>query len=253
MADPFLNKKYPQDPTAAKKSNPEYPWMSGHSDRNGRYQIAYADPDKPNESFDQTFNHDGSTKTNLALEDSKDNGVSYSLENHTIGYSLGGKSGTTDSHQDAYNGATNRTNVAGGEHKNVGGDQGIATGGSKSSSTGGGEAKGTSGKSLADNYRYVSGDNTVRYDGSEYIHRDGNSMTTMGGSKYEVLKNGEWGLNVQSGNWDIQVDAGQGRLFVQQPLLIESPAKITFKVGGSTITMEPAQITLVSDRIDHNP
>ena len=54
-------------------------------------------------------------------------------------------------------------------------------------------------------------------------------------------------------DFDIQVDSGQGRLFVQQPLLVESPTKITFKVGGSTITMEPGQITLVSARIDHNP
>lgn len=251
MADPFLNNKFPQDPTAAKKSNPEYPWMSGHSDRNGRYQIAYADPDKPNESFDQTFNHDGSNKTNLAL-DSKDNGVSYSLENHGLSYNLGGKSNTSEGGADNRNRIENN-NTEGGKQTSAGGGIGTASGGPIVQASAGGCASGVCGASLADNYRYVSGDNTVRYEGSEYIHRDGNSMTTMGGSKYEVVKDGEWGLHVQSGNWDIQVDAGQGRLFVQQPLLVESPTMITFKVGGSTITMEPGKITLVSARIDHNP
>ena len=251
MADPYLNKKSPQDPTEAKKSEPEYPWMSGNSDRNGRYQIAYADPDKPNESFDQTFNHDGSNKTNLAL-DGKDEGVSFSLENHSIGYSKGGKTTTSEGHSDNRS-RSSRENNEGGKNLNVAGDNGKAVGGSDSSSSGGGRAIGTSGKSQADNYRYVSGDNTVRYDGNEFVHRDGSSMTTIGDTKYEVVKGGEWGLHVQSGNFDIQVDSGQGRLFVQQPLLVESPTKITFKVGGSTITMEPGQITLVSARIDHNP
>ena len=251
MADPFLNKKSPQDPVDGKKSEPEYPWMSGHSDRNGRYQIAYADPDKPNQSFDQTFNHDGSNKTNLALE-GKDQGVSYSLKNHSIGYSKGGTTTTSEGHSDNRC-RTSRCNFEGGSQINVGGSSGTAVSQGIITATALGSATGVVPASQADNYRYVSGDNTVRYDGNEFVHRDGSSMTTIGDTKYEVVKGGEWGLHVQSGNFDIQVDSGQGRLFVQQPLLVESPTKITFKVGGSTITMEPGQITLVSDRIDHNP
>lgn len=252
MADDFINKKLPQDPVVAGKANPEYPWIRGHSDENGRVFNTHSDPDKPNESYEMNMSYDASFDVSLTMLDTPHKGVSYSAKNNTIAYNFQGSSTTSEGGSDNYN-RTSRQNTEGDSQTNVAGDIGEAGGGTNVRSYKSGDASGVVGESLADSYVYTSGDKTIRHEGSEYVHRDKDQMTTIGGTKYEVVKDGEWGLHVQSGNWDTQVDAGKGRVFVQDELLIESPTKITFKVGGSTIVMEPSKITLISDRIDLNP
>lgn len=252
MSDHYINKKAPQDPVEAKKANPEYPWVRGHSDENGRVFNSHSDPDKPNESYEMNMSYDASYDFKLTMLDTEHKGISSKFDNNSSNYNLQGASKTAEGGDDKYS-RTGRVNTEGDTHAVHGGKKSLAVAESGATSFGGPIAHGVVGTSIADAYVYTSGDRTIRHDGSEFVHRDKDQMTTIGGTKYEVVKDGEWGLHVQSGNWDVQVDAGQGRLFVQQPLLIESPTKITFKVGGSTITMEPGKITLVSDRIDHNP
>jgi hypothetical protein len=252
MANEYLNKKLPKDPVTAGKAKPEYPYVSGKSNRTGSYSIEHADPNKPYESFKESMGPDAAFEIDLIIDD-KEKGVSISAKNQSTSYNYYGESSTSEAGVDKYNASTERHNTKGGTHKNVGGDSAEAVGGTIIRASAGGQSLGTVGTSVADSYIYTSGDKTIRHDGSEYVHRDKDQMTTIGGTKYEVIKDGEWGLHVQSGNWDIQVDAGKGRTYVQDELLIESPTKIIFKVGGSTITMEPNKITLVSNRIDHNP
>jgi type VI secretion system secreted protein VgrG len=56
-----------------------------------------------------------------------------------------------------------------------------------------------------------------------------------------TIKTGDDGTTVEKGNHAINVKAGES--------LIEAAQKITLKVGGSTITIEPAKITLSSPEI----
>lgn len=252
MVDKYLNKKLPEDPVTGGKAKPEYPYVSGKSNRTGSYSIEHADPTKPYESFTESMGPDAAFDVNLII-DGKEKGVSVSAKNQSTSYNYYGSSGTSEGGVDAYNGTTERINTKGGTHRNTAGDLAQAVGGTTTTSSAGGQAHGTSGASIADSYIYTSGDKTIRHDGSEYVHRDKDQVTTIGGTKYEVVKEGEWGLNVQNGNFDIQADVGKGRMFIQNELLVESPTKIIFKVGTSTITMEPGKITLVADRIDHNP
>lgn len=251
MARDYIIPKNTEDPVDKKVAEPEYPWVSGSHDRNGSFNISYADPDKPEKSFIQKFNYDGSSEQHVTLDD-ESLGVSSYASHHTRRAASKGTSDEAGSHQDMSAGQTSRKTIWAENGRTSGGSDLTGIGGERVviAASGGSEAVvGSSG----DEYQYTSGDRTVRHDGNQFHHNDQDFMSTTGGTKYEVVKNGEWGLHVQSGNWDIQVDSGQGRLFVQNPLLIESPTKITFKVGGSTITMEPSKITLVSARIDHNP
>ena len=247
----YIKPKNTEDPVEKKMAEPEYPWVSGSSDRNGKFNITYADPDNPGKSFVQEFNYDGSSEQHVTLE-GEDMGVRSVAAHHVRNAASKGTSNESGSHSDDSAGKTGRKTIWAENGTTSGGDSLGGTGGRRVRIAAAGSSENVVGSS-GDEYQYTSGDRTVRHDGNQFHHNDQDFMSTTGGTKYEVVKDGEWGLHVQSGNFDIQVDSGQGRMFVQQPLLIESPTKITFKVGGSTITMEPGQITLVSDRIDHNP
>jgi type VI secretion system secreted protein VgrG len=56
-----------------------------------------------------------------------------------------------------------------------------------------------------------------------------------------TIKTGNDGTTIEQGNHSINAKAGES--------LIEAAQKITLKVGGSTITIEPAKITLSSPEI----
>lgn len=254
MSKDFSNKKFSEDPVDAKVSEPEYPWVSGYSDRNGKFEITYADPKKQDTSFSQKFNYDGSGEQQVTVADSSIEGVTATSFNNKRSMTVHGSSGHTIGQEETSGDATFKSSRGMQVALDVGqnGIQ-VGTSGAKIEVAGQGSVSQSAVGSDSDDYQYTSGDRTTRHDGNQYHHNDGDFMSTTGGTKYEVVKDGEFGLHVQSGNWDTQVDAGKGRVFVQDELLIESPTKITFKVGGSTIVMEPSKITLISDRIDLNP
>ena len=78
------NKKSPEGPQQSKRANPEYPWVRGEADVNGRHKLIHADPSKPDESFTEQLNHDGSFEIHETLKDEK--GLTNVLGHHRRSY-----------------------------------------------------------------------------------------------------------------------------------------------------------------------
>lgn len=87
-------------------------------------------------------------------------------------------------------------------------------------------------------------------DGDNHHNVLGDKVTFIQGTKYEQIS-GEHGTHLPSGNMDVQLDSGKYRMKTGNDILIESDTKITFKVGSSTIVMEPGKVTITASEIDH--
>tara|TARA_R110000851_G_scaffold39966_5_gene101114 strand:+ start:1077 stop:1832 length:756 start_codon:yes stop_codon:yes gene_type:complete len=95
------------------------------------------------------------------------------------------------------------------------------------------------------NVEVTLGNKTTKRVGSENNSVEGDTFQSTGESRYDIVKNGEYGINVQSGNMDTKVDSGKYK--------IESSTEILLKCGTSSIQILPNKITIIADKIDLNP
>jgi len=95
------------------------------------------------------------------------------------------------------------------------------------------------------NERVTSGNDNEKVTGSKNCSVEGDCFHSTGESRYDIVKNGEYGINVQSGNMDIQLDSGKARIDASQEILLTC--------GSSYIMIRPDRIEIVADRIDLNP
>jgi hypothetical protein len=163
-----------------------------------------------------------------------------------------------------YHGDGHSQTIDGEQDHKVAGNQRSNSDGSRSSETAGDSYSGGGGHSVhasndshamhtnGDSFNTTEGDHVTDHTGDIHYSVTGDYIHSVTGHKIEIV-NGEYGINSQDGNMDIQLDNGNFRKHVNGTILIESTQKITFKVGGSTITMTPDNITIVSNRVDINP
>jgi len=269
MTDETFNKKLEKDARNSGRSNPVYPWFRGEMDINGRKIIINANPDFPNESYEEKFNHDAS------FEITEASGLKNILNMHVRSYTSKGHSQSTDGNAAEY-GKSNK-------NSSYDSDIGQTAGGSHFRGSGKGEHSGTGEGSVhndsdGNSYKISNGDHITTYAGhiSENYEKDrvlgvnGNDITIVGG---------EYGVNVQ-GNASIQSIAaglhmyGQANVVANSPgpiliesktqgveikgqanvhidsqgaVLIESPVSITLKVGSSSIVITPSSITVIAN------
>lgn len=223
--------------------------VRGGTDETGSHNFTYFDPNKPKNSSKEEMGPDGSFKITAIGKDKA--GYTVVNNNEKREYNSGGSGKHSDGHQDKSGEATYR--------KSIRGDSSSAVGGTKYDQSGksvenrrGSSAKGTVGSSTADVYIYNDSTSTTITEGDRFGHVKGDTQFSVGGSKYETV-GGEYGKNIQGGNFDIQVDTGKARLKVKKEILIESDEKITLKVGSSTITITSGNIVIQSARVDINP
>lgn len=151
-------------------------------------------------------------------------------------YVKGGTTLTVDDNHDEKIGGSTRSSVHGDSHTEVGGVKSSMTqgdhreivGGDHVSSVQGDSVSGVQGKA---EYKFGGG-LKLKFDGTKSDHNTVNSIA-------DVATRAEFGKTLD--------------VYALQDITIESLTKITLRVGGSTITIEPKHITLVSDRIDLNP
>ena len=93
--------------------------------------------------------------------------------------------------------------------------------------------------------KVTSGNDNEKVTGSKNCSVEGDCFNSTGESRYDIVKNGEYGINVQSGNMDVQVDSGKARISAAQEILLIC--------GSSYIMIRPDRIEIVADRIDLNP
>lgn len=137
-------------------------------------------------------------------------------------YVKGGLTQTVDDNVDAKVGGSSRSSIHGDRHTEVAGHDTSLTQG--------------------DHREIVGGDHASAVGGDCAIGVTGKTTLKVGGG---LELKGDQALNMK-------VDAN-GVVQFGKDLLIESLTSITLKVGDSTITMTPGNITLKSARIDLNP
>jgi hypothetical protein len=93
--------------------------------------------------------------------------------------------------------------------------------------------------------KVTSGNDNEKVTGSKNCSVEGDCLNSTGESRYDIVKNGEYGINVQSGNMDCQVDSGRARISAAQEILLIC--------GSSYVKILPTKIEIVANRIDLNP
>jgi len=103
----------------------------------------------------------------------------------------------------------------------------------------------TLGASKTNNEQVTQGNDNEKVTGSKNCSVEGDCFNSTGESRYDIVKNGEYGINVQSGNMDCQVDSGRARISASQEILLIC--------GSSYVKILPNKIEIVATRIDLNP
>ena len=155
-------------------------------------------------------------------------------------YNADGTSSTTDGHSDEKVSGTSRSTVSQGSHSETGGNKYDGTGGSSISGSNNSEVKHSSG----DGFSSTEGNLVTDHEGSVNHNYTGDYVTQVTGHKADIV-HGENSITVTGGNMDTSVESGKYK--------VESSSLIILKVGGSTITITPDNITLKAARIDLNP
>lgn len=236
----FINKASPENPEG-NVAKSEYPYIGGSMGPTGRRQYYSEHPDRPQESYNEKGEADGSHEVTVTLKSNED-GVRYSNVNHSREYVRKGKRGTVDGHNDSKGLSTSRDQVEGDRAKATGKDEKNI--GQTQTNVFGGIVDALPEESTNDGYTYYSGTRTERYYKDFFTVVDEDRQETVKGSKQQIVGE-EYAVHVQNGNWDTKVDGGEAKFEVQN--------KITFKVGTSTIVMEPGKITINAKEIHLNP
>lgn len=235
------------------KSDPTYPFISGHADELGHSYSKFADPDKPKEAYEQTITHSGGFEIKQANDEKGLVNILNPGEGRS--YTGGGTSDHADGHKDDATSSSKITttnidngDTCGGNRFNGAGGQTI--GGSNESSF---EHIGTPGES----YKTTSGNIVTHHEGHHNNNIEGDVMNTISGNKYTIVSSGsgkggtgQYGIHVQDGNMDTQIDSGQYRVFSMQDMTMISTTKLTLQVGTSTIVLEPGKITITSADVE---
>lgn len=155
-------------------------------------------------------------------------------------YNADGKSVTTDGHHDEKTGGSYRKNVDGGSSQEVAGNQyqgggGVVISGSQSSHI----HSVTSG----DHFQTTEGDVTTDHTGNVHHNITGDFVQFTTGHRVESVV-GEYSINNQTGNFDVQTDVGKTRIFSGDKMLIKSSTEIKLNVDQSIITMKNSSIKL---------
>lgn len=244
------NKKMPAHGWDYGEIVPQYGYTYGFQDILGSHKYVYANPAEPEKYSYQKLNASGSYET---LEfDTNKNEIRTNLNTgETRAYTVGGSSEQTDGHKDV--------NVESTSRENVKGDKGVSYKTGYETATEGKiaafrEYKKDFVTSASESKSFVGsfGDQVNEHSGNWHESFEKDHVQAVTGNKITMIREGDYAIHVQSGNYDTHVE-DKGRIYTGNDLLIESATKIVFKVGGSTIEMLPSKITIISDRIDLNP
>jgi hypothetical protein len=240
------NKKLPVDSWSSGEIELKYPWVYGESDNLGGSFFKYRNLKEPEKNSSMTMTPSGSYET--IQQDSERKEIRTNLNpGDTRAYTGGGASIQTDGHTDDNSESTRRTVTAGDVGFQGGRNlyQGFAENvieGSKNKATF------TMGASESKVYESSKGDIVSEHTGNEHKSYEGDKVTSVKGNNINMIKEGDYSLHVQSGNYDVQVET-KGRIKTVSDLLIQSDTKITMKVGSSEIIIENGQITIKSGAV----
>jgi hypothetical protein len=244
------NKKLPKHVWDDKEVTPKKGFTTGWQDILGNKEFTYASPSEPEKYSYQKTRASGSYET-VHFDQKKAEVITNFQPGEQRGYVAGGKSTQIDGHQDNNTESTHRINVAG--------DYGTANKTWYHTSTEGTVMAHNRYKdeyvvaaSESKSYYGTYGDHATEHEGNWHEGFKKDHVEAIAKNKITMVEGGDYALHVQKGNADTHI-AQKGRIYSGSDMLIESKTKITIKVGASTITITPSNITIKSPRIDLNP
>jgi hypothetical protein len=248
MADD--NSKLPIDPWSDGTITPKYGWVYGSADALGGHKFTYRNINEPDKNSSQELTPSGSYKT-IHQDADKKEVISKLHPGETRDYVAGGRSEHTDGHKDMSIESTFREVITG-DHNFQGGRNGYLGYAENLISGAKNEFKGIMGASESKSYSTSQGDVVEEHSGNFHISYEQDFISAIKSNMITMVNEGDCALNIQAGNYDAQI-AQKARIYASNDILIESATKITLKVGSSSIVVTPANVTIISTRIDLNP
>lgn len=240
----YFNPKFCGD-RDEEKIVPEYPFNDVEVSVFGT-KLSYHHPKKLDQAHTGCVNADGSFNSNEYRDKDKNTkGFSISQVHHAMNYASGGTSAMAQGHTE---------NKAMGSGSTMsGGESGQQSKGAVMSGTpaqnikvsGAGAQIHTGSEDCA--YDFSTGDKSI---GGKnlFLNPSGDFGLDVGDSFYTTVAQGECGLHVQDGNYDVRSEK-KTQHYSKDEMTIISDTKITLKVGQSTITMTPDSIIIKSNNI----
>ena len=248
MADD--NSKLPIDPWSDGTITPKYGWVYGSADALGGHKFTYRNINEPDKNSSQELTPSGSYKT-IHQDADKKEVISKLHPGETRDYVAGGRSEHTDGHKDMSIESTFREVITG-DHNFQGGRNGYLGYAENLISGAKNEFKGIMGASESKSYSTSQGDVVEEHSGNFHVSYEQDFISAIKSNMITMVNEGDYALNIQAGNYDAQI-AQKARIYASNDILIESATKITLKVGSSSIVVTPANVTIISTRIDLNP
>jgi len=154
-------------------------------------------------------------------------------------YHGNGHSTTTDGNHDHKVSGVTRQNHDGGKSTEVNGDDYHGGAGHKIIGTADTQYHHSSG----DVFNTVDGNLVADRVGDVHENIFGDHVKQITGNRFDMIS-GEWGINSQDGNVDMQIDNGKLRIKSSGNILINSDSTITLQVGSQTIVITSSGITI---------
>jgi len=194
---------------------------------------------------DTTVTSDGGFTSKNFDSDPKRNSLDLSLSPGSVREYSNNKSRATNANDETHVGKNRKAGSKEESGDETGTNRLEASGGTKVAITSKFKVNATAFGSQNNNEKVTSGNDNEKVTGSKNCLVEGDCFNTTGESKYDIVKNGEYGINVQSGNMDVQLDSGKARISAAQEILLIC--------GSSYVKILPNRIEIVADRIDLNP
>jgi hypothetical protein len=232
-ADNF-NKSLEDSPYDRGEATPAYGTIS-HAERTwlGAAHTRHEDMTNPSQAYTEHVHHDGSFHIQEA------SGLKNSLTIQDRSYTSGGKGTNVDGNSAQYSQENHLHSTKGDVGSSSGGDSYKGHGGKEL----GGSQEGGYHHSEGDSFHTSNGNVVHSHSGDLHTNHEGDKISSITGNDYHMV-NGEYGLNIQSGNFDVMVNSGKAQVSAAQDIVIKSNTKITLKVGSSTIVISPTDITM---------
>lgn len=242
MADD--NKKIPPTKQDLGEIKATSPWTTGWQDVLGNKEITYASAKEPTKYFTEKTRASGSYET-VNYDESKSEIITRFNPGERRDYCGGGNSTQVDGHDDHNVESTFRTNVAG--------DFGISSKTSYQTSTEGSiiahnrfkkEFVVAASDSVSFNGSF--GDQVNEHSGNWHESFEKDHVQAVTGNKVTMIKEGDYAIHTQAGNFDLQVTDGKLHLMSSgDDLIANSNVKVLVQVGPqSKITVEQEKIKL---------
>lgn len=242
MADD--NKKIPPTKQDDGEIKAKAPWTTGWQDILGNKEITYASAKDPTKYYTEKVRASGSYET-VNYDDSKSEIITKFNPGERRDYCGGGNSTQVDGHDDHNVESTFRTNVAG--------DIGVSAKTTYHTSTEGAVIAHNKFKkefvvAASDSVSFSGsfGDQVNEHSGNWHESFEKDHVQAVTGNKITMIKEGDYAIHTQGGNFDLQVTSGKLHLMSSaDDLIANSNVKVLLQVGSQAkITIDPAKVRL---------